>query len=185
MKSKKISTKNMILCAVFTALIAVGAFIKIPVPGVPFTLQFQFVMLAGLLLGGKLGGISVFTYIALGLLGLPVFTGGGGIFYIFKPTFGYIIGFFIAACVTGYISNKNDNPSYKRLFVAVFSGLVIVYFLGFIYYWIISKFYLGNSIGLMPLFVSCVLLVIPGDIVLSIASIFAAKRLIPIIHKKF
>lgn len=48
-------TRNMTLCGMFVALIAVGAFIRIPVPVVPFTLQFLFTMLAGLLLGGKLG----------------------------------------------------------------------------------------------------------------------------------
>ena len=48
-------TKSIIYCGLFTALIAVGAFIKIPVPVVPFTLQYLFTMLAGLLLGARLG----------------------------------------------------------------------------------------------------------------------------------
>ena len=52
---RKITTKDMIMCALFTALIAVGAFIKVPVPVVPFTLQFLFTMLAGLIMGGRLG----------------------------------------------------------------------------------------------------------------------------------
>ncbi len=55
----KISTQDMVLCGVFTTLIAVGAFIKVPVPVVPFTLQFLFTMLAGLLLGGRKGALSV------------------------------------------------------------------------------------------------------------------------------
>ena len=52
-------TRELVLCALFTALTAVGAFIKIPVPVVPFTLQFLFTLLAGLLLGGRLGAIRV------------------------------------------------------------------------------------------------------------------------------
>ena len=56
-------TKNLVMCSLFVALIVVGAFIKIPVPVVPFTLQLLFTMMAGLLLGGKLGAVSVGVYI--------------------------------------------------------------------------------------------------------------------------
>ena len=57
--NRMIKTKSLIYCGLFTALIAVGAFIKIPVPVVPFTLQYLFTMMAGLLLGPKLGALSV------------------------------------------------------------------------------------------------------------------------------
>ena len=67
-------TKQLVFCSLFTALIAVGAFIKIPVPVVPFTLQYLFTMLAGLILGPRLGTISVTAYMLLGLAGLPIFT---------------------------------------------------------------------------------------------------------------
>ena len=62
-------TKSMIYCGLFTALIAAGAFIKIPVPVVPFTLQYLFTMLAGLFLGSRKGMISVVAYMLLGLAG--------------------------------------------------------------------------------------------------------------------
>lgn len=65
----KLSTKSLILCSLFAALIAVGAFIKIPIPVVPFTLQVLFTTLAGLLLGPKLGAISVGIYLLIGLIG--------------------------------------------------------------------------------------------------------------------
>ena len=62
-KTKRLSTKSMVLCAMFTALVAVGAFIQIPVPYMDyFTLQFFFVLLAGLILGGNKGAISVGCY---------------------------------------------------------------------------------------------------------------------------
>ena len=86
-------TKTLIYCSLFTALIAVGAFIKIPVPVVPFTLQYLFTMLAGLLLGSRKGTLSVVAYMLLGLAGLPIFSEGGGFWYVLKPSFGYIIGF--------------------------------------------------------------------------------------------
>ena len=99
-------TKSMIYCGLFTALIAAGAFIKIPVPVVPFTLQYLFTMLAGLFLGSRRGMISVVAYMLLGLAGLPIFSEGGGIWYIFKPSFGYIIGFCLGAYVTGLIAER-------------------------------------------------------------------------------
>ena len=81
-------TKTLIYCSLFTALIAVGAFIKIPVPVVPFTLQYLFTMLAGLLLGSRKGTLSVVAYMLLGLAGLPIFSEGGGFWYVLKPSFG-------------------------------------------------------------------------------------------------
>lgn len=174
-------TRNLILCSLFVALIVVGAFIKIPIPVVPFTLQFLFTMMAGLLLGGKLGAVSVGIYIAMGLLGLPVFAEGGGFSYVLKPSFGYIIGFAVASYVTGVIANKVPNPSYKRLYAANFIGLGIVYLFGMTYYYLISNIYLGNPIGLWPLFLYCFILAVPGDIVLCILATILGKRLIPII----
>ena len=155
MKTQK--TRNMILCALFVALIAVGAFIRIPIPVVPFTLQLLFTMMAGLLLGG--------------------------IVYVLKPSFGYIIGFAVASYVTGVIANKVANPSYKRLFAANFIGLGIVYLFGMVYYYLMSNLYLGNPIGLWPLFLYCFILAVPGDIVLCTLGAFLGKRLIPIIKK--
>ena len=179
--NKKITTKQLILCGLFTALIAVGAFIKIPIPVVPFTLQFLFTMMAGLLLGGEMGAYSVFMYILLGLIGLPIFTEGGGLGYIFKPTFGYIIGFCIASYVTGKIANEKSNPTYKRILRANFIGLAIVYSLGIIYYYIICNFVINTPIGVWPLFLYCFILAVPGDILLCILSALLYKRLIPAI----
>ena len=174
-------TKNMVLCAMFVTLIAAGAFIKIPIPVVPFTLQYLFTMLAGLLLGGKLGCLSVCVYIFLGRAGLPVFAQGGGIGYIFQPSFGYIIGFAAGAYVTGILANGKGNPGYPRLLAANFIGLGIVYLFGMVYYYWISNFYLGTPIGLWPLFLYCFLLAVPGDIVLCILGAVLGKRMIPVI----
>ena len=174
-------TRNMVLCAMFVTLIAAGAFIKIPIPVVPFTLQYLFTMLAGLLLGGKLGCLSVCVYILLGLAGLPVFAQGGGIGYIFQPSFGYIIGFAAGAYVTGIIANGKGNPGYPRLLAANFIGLGIVYLFGMVYYYWISNFYLRTPIGLWPLFLYCFILAVPGDIVLCILGAVLGKRMIPAI----
>ncbi len=177
-------TKNIILCALFTALITAGAFIKIPIPIVPITLQYLFTMLAGLLLGSKWGFVSVSVYIILGLAGLPIFSSGGGIGYIFQPSFGYIIGFAAGAFMTGKIAEKSGDPSYKRLLSANFAGLLIVYIFGMIYYYFMSNFYLNNPIGLWPLFLYCFIVTVPGDILLCIFGAVVGKRIIPVLRKE-
>lgn len=177
----KLSTKSLVLCSLFAALIAVGAFIKIPIPVVPFTLQVLFTTLAGLLLGPRLGAISVAIYLIIGLIGIPVFTQGGGPNYIFQPTFGYLIGFLIGTCFTGYVAHKDKNPSLKRLLFASFGGLTIVYILGTVYYYFIANYYLNSPITVSAVILYCCLVFIPGDITLCIVSSLIAKRIIPAI----
>ena len=85
--------------------------------------------------------------------------------------------------VTGVIANHVPNPAYKRLLIANFAGLGIVYFFGMAYYYLMSNFYFGVPIGLWPLFLYCFILVVPGDIVLCILGAVLGKRLIPIMKK--
>ena len=140
-KTKRLSTKSMVLCAMFTALVAVGAFIQIPVPYMDyFTLQFFFVLLAGLILGGNKGAISVGCYVLLGLIGIPIFAAGGGIGYIFRPSFGYLVGFIASAFVTGKICEKL-KASYKNYLLACLAGFVVTYAIGIVYKFIILNFY--------------------------------------------
>lgn len=179
----KLSTKEMVLCAMFTVLIIAGAFIKIPVPVVPFTLQFLFTMMAGLLLGGKLGAVCVGIYTLLGLFGLPVFAEGGGFWYILKPSFGYIIGFIIANYVTGKMVEKKEGLAFHWILISNFTGLLIVYGIGMLYYYIICNYVIDTPIGLWPLFLYCFLLAVPGDICLCFLAAFLAKRLIPVVRR--
>lgn len=179
-QKRKINTKDMIMCALFTALIAAGAFIRIPVPVVPFTLQYLFTMLAGLIMGGRLGALSVGIYTVLGLIGIPVFAEGGGIWYILKPSFGYIIGFAIGSFVTGKMAGNLKNLTIKNLLAANFTGLLIVYAVGMAYYYFICNFVINTPIAFWPLFLYCFLLAVPGDIVLCFVAAFFAKRIKPI-----
>ena len=174
---QKSKVKNMALCALFTALTAVGAFIRIPVPVVPFTLQFLFTMLAGLLLGGKLGAVSVGLYAFLGLAGLPIFAEGGGLWYFLKPSFGYIIGFVIGSYVTGKMTEKPEGLTMGRILAANFTGLAIVYGAGMVYYYVICNYVINTPIGLWPLFLYCFLLAVSGGICLCFFSAVFGKRL--------
>ena len=138
----------MIYCGLFTALIAAGAFIKIPVPVVPFTLQYLFTMLAGLFLGSRRGMISVVAYMLLGLAGLPIFSEGGGIWYIFKPSFGYIIGFCLGTYVTGLIAERLKQKTVFHYLLANLAGLMIVYACGMVYYYVICNYVIDTPIGI-------------------------------------
>ncbi|MTK13217.1 MAG: biotin transporter BioY [Clostridiaceae bacterium] len=141
----KMKTRELILVSLFAALTAVGAFIRIPIPYVPFTLQFLFCAFAGILLGSKLGAISQIVYVLVGLIGIPVFTEGGGPGYIFKPTFGYLIGFIAAAYVIGKITEKIKELTLIKALLATLSGLFFVYLFGVSYLYLIYNLYLGQS----------------------------------------
>lgn len=182
--STKANTSNLIICGLFSSLIAIGAFIKIPVPAVPFTLQFLFTTLAGLLLGPRLGSLAVGVYIAVGLAGIPVFTNGGGIGYILQPTFGYLLGFYAGTYATGAIAASAVRPSARRLLAASFAGMLIVYLIGMAYYYAVANFYINKPIGIWPLILYGLLLPLPGDIAICFASALLGKRLIPILHSR-
>ena len=175
---QKSKIQKMAVCSLFTALTAVGAFIKIPVPVVPFTLQFLFTMLAGLLLGGKLGALSVGAY---ALLGLPIFAEGGGFWYVLKPSFGYILGFIAAAYVTGRMTERMTGLTFGKILTANFIGLAIVYGAGMVYYYVICNYVIHTPIGLWPLFLYCFLLAVPGDICLCFVAAVLTKRIRPIL----
>ena len=172
-------TKDMILIALFAALTAAGAYIRIPVPVCPFTLQFLFTTLAGVMLGGRRGALAVTVYVLLGLAGVPVFTGGGGIGYVLQPTFGYLLGFIGGAYLTGKIVHSG-SLTMPRLLAGCFAGLFVVYGLGMAYYWAICQFWLREPIEIWPLFLYCFVLAVPGDIALCILSAVLGKRLIPV-----
>ena len=108
--SSRSITQDVAVCGLFTALIAVGAFIKIVIPvgadTMNFTLQWLFVLLAGLLLGSKRAFRSVAVYLITGLIGFPIFARGGGPAYLLRPTFGFLLGFALAAWVIGFLCEK-------------------------------------------------------------------------------
>lgn len=179
----KFKIRDIVLCGFFAALAAVGAFIRIPVPLVPFTLQITFTTLAGYLLGGKKAMTSVLIYVILGLIGVPVFTEGGGFGYIFKPTFGYLIGFALGAYITGKLTEKKSSPSYGYLLLSGFAGMSVVYIVGLIYCYMISRFWLSLDVTAWQVLLSGFILVAPGNIVLTFLAALIAKRLIPVVNR--
>lgn len=175
-KAKRDYTKKLALTAMFTTLIIVGAFIKIPIPYIPFTLQVFFVNMAMLMLGAKWGGMAVGIYIAMGLIGIPIFTAGGGWSYVFHPTFGYLIGFFIGTIVGGNLMRLFKN-GYFGMAVASIVFEIITYICGLSYFYFIQSAYLGVSVTAKTVFISCFLIFLPGDTISCVLGAIIVKRL--------
>lgn len=182
-KTKSLPIQTVALCGVFTALSAAGAFIRIPLPPVPITLQLLFTTLAGLLLGSRVGALSVGIYIVLGLAGVPVFTQGGGLGYVLQPTFGYILGFCAGAFVTGWIAERAAEPTFLRLLLAGLAGLAVIYALGLSYSYCLSTFYTKSPVALGTLVVSGFLITLPGDVAKCLTAAWLARRLRPALRR--
>ncbi|MHC1722631.1 MAG: biotin transporter BioY [Aminipila sp.] len=175
---RKITTGQMVLCALFTALTAVGAFIQIPVPFMDyFTLQFLFVTLSGMILGSRLGSIAVGTYVIMGLFGIPIFAAGGGLQYIFRPSFGYLIGFVLTAFVVGLLCENLKNPTLKHYLAIAFIGMFITYTIGFAYKYFMLNFYMHEPTAIWAIIVASLPLDIPGDAFLCVLASLLAVRI--------
>lgn len=175
----KFTVKEMILISIFAALTAIGAFIKIPMPYVPFTLQLFFCLMSGLIFGRKIGLWSQVLYVSLGLIGLPIFTEGGGIYYIFKPTFGYLIGFILCAYIVGILRDKygNNGMNLVKAFMFCVIGLSVVYSLGVLHLYLILNFYIGKTVSIFWAIKFVALLFIGGDLLVCALSSLCFNKL--------
>lgn len=167
----KISAKDLTLVALFSALIAVGAFIKIPFLLVPITLQTLFIVLSALVLERKLAVLSVIVYIMIGLVGFPIFANGGGINYIFSPTFGYLVAFIFA---TYFISSFKE----KNIYISTAIGMLIIYALGMIYFVFIQYVLNGKVYLISYLFYNLFLVFLPGDILSCVVAIIGYRKIL-------
>jgi biotin transport system substrate-specific component len=166
MRASKI--KSLILIALFASLTAAGAFLKIPMWPASISLQFMFTAFAGVLLGGKRAAASQLVYLLIGLAGIPVFTEGGGIGYIARPSFGFLVGLIPAAYVIGALSAKR-----KDIFGAAracAAGLAVLYLIGLPYLYIAVNFIMGAEMKPLAAVYSGMLLFLPGD-ALKIAAV--------------
>lgn len=173
---------KLALCGLFTALISIGAFLQIPLPYYDyFTMQTFFVIMSGLLLGPYLAGLSTGAYLLLGLAGLPIFAAGGGIAYILRPSFGFLLGFVLSGVVAGFISHnlsrKNLGTSFARLSVGAVFSLIPTYAVGLIYKYFILKLYLNEPLPFYVLLASCFPIDLPVDILCCILAGYLASRL--------
>ena len=142
--------RDVILILSFSVVTAVCAKLKVEVGAVPITMQTFAVLLAGALLGSKRGALSQLTYLLMGLTGIPWFARGGGIPYILSPTFGYLLGFVLAALFVGWFCERGFDRQVKTAMISMFVGNVLLYIPGLL--WLAKFVGLGKvlSVGLYP-----------------------------------
>lgn len=171
--------KRMVYAALMASLTAAGAFIAVPIGPVPIVLQNLFVMLAGLLLGGRWGLISVGVYLLAGAVGLPVFAGGtGGLGKFVGPTGGYLLGFAAAAYLIGVISESGRGHVAVDV-LAMVAGTCTVYAFGVPWLKVVTGMSLSKAfaVGMFPFLI--------GDALKIAAAVPIARAIRPMIHGTF
>jgi biotin transport system substrate-specific component len=120
--------RRVIEVALGALLVAAAAQVAVPVPfsPVPMTLQPLAVLVVGGLLGASGGVGALVTYLALGIMGLPVFAGGSsGVWHLMGPTGGYLLAFPVAAGVTGALVGRSTGV--LRVLLACALGIVVIH----------------------------------------------------------
>ena len=171
-------TKDLAYIAIFTALIAVGAWIAIPTPArIDFTLQTLGVFLAVGILGGRRGTLAVAAYLLLGAVGAPVFSGfSGGLSALVSPSGGYLIGFLFAALFMWATERKADRL--WKLGLQMATGMVICYAFGTA--WFMTVYPMGGeSVGLAAALSWCVIPYLPFDAIKIALALLLTARLRP------
>ncbi len=165
----------MLLIALFAALTAVGAFLRVPLGAISFTVQIFFTCMAGILLGPYAGAASQAVYVLLGLIGVPIFTEGGGLMYLAKPTFGFLLGMIPMAFAAGLLADKLPVKNLPlRLGLACAIGLAALYAVGLPYLYVT----LGGAWSVGKTLVRGCLIFLPFDALKIVcASILGAKLL--------
>ncbi len=165
-------TRNILYISIFSALIAICAWIAVPT-AVPFTMQTFAVFLAAVFLGGKRAMASVAVYILLGILGLPVFSGGrAGIGAIFSVTGGYILGFLPCAYVAGKLCEKRKKRPFA-MSASMLAGLLCDYIFGTI--WILIAYAEdGAAVGMWSMATSA-MFILPDIIKIILACMISLK----------
>ena len=146
--------RDMTLCALFAALLALCAWLSLPLGDIAITLQTFGVLLALGLLGGKYGTLAIGIYLLLGAVGLPVFSGfRGGLGALLGPTGGYLTGFLFTGLVYWLITALAGQ---RARWIAMVAGLAVCYTFGCA--WFYGLFLQqGNPVSFGAVIAKCVL----------------------------
>lgn len=129
--------RNILLVVGGSLALIISAKVQVPWWPVPMTMQTFMVLVIGMSFGWRLGALTVIAYLAQGALGLPVFANsperGIGLAYMAGPTGGYLVGFALAAMVTGWLAERGFDRSVPRAAVALIAGVLAIYIPGVLY----------------------------------------------------
>ncbi|MHB9094123.1 MAG: biotin transporter BioY [Eubacteriales bacterium] len=149
----KLTVKEMVLVSMFAALACLGALLlRVGGTGiVPYSILPFVVLLAGAMLGSRLGALSLTVYVALGLVGVPVFASApyGGIAYLVSPTAGFLFGYIGAAYATGRIVEILGKNTVRTYLLASCAGLVVLYLIGLPYLYVVLNYFVGKAVNVM------------------------------------
>ncbi len=181
MMNQKFSVQELTTMALLAALLCVSSYISIQLPfsAAPITAQTLIVNLIALLLKPKKAGITVGIWILLGLVGLPVFSGGkGGFGVLAGPTGGYIIGYLVAVMIIALIRG-NKNKAIRNMISTIAVGIPVIYVIGVPWLKVVAGLDWKAAVitGLLPF--------IAGDIVKAIASVYIAKPLYKVVNVEY
>ena len=166
---------DLVLIALFVALMAICAWITIPA-AVPFTMQTFGVFLALLLLGGKRGAICMAVYLLLGAVGVPVFSGfRGGVGALVGSTGGYLVGFIVSALLMWALTGFARRNRWT-LAVALAVSLLACYAFGTVWFVVVSV-RAGKAMTFGTALSFCVLPYILPDAAKIWLAYFLSKRL--------
>jgi biotin transport system substrate-specific component len=163
---------RLVWTALLAACVAVGAWFQLPIGAVPVTLQPLFVLLAGYLLGPAHGAGAVALYVAAGVLGMPVFAGGhAGLGVLLGPTGGFLVGFVLAAGVTGLAARRGAPLGWGRGLAVGLLALAVAYGVGVA--WVARVLHLGARQAILVGFVPFIGL----DLVKVVVAVAVARHL--------
>ena len=165
--------RNMALCGLFTAVLAICAWISVPMGDTVITLQTFGIFLTLGLLGGKRGTVTVLVYLLLGAIGAPVFSGfRGGLGALLGTTGGYIFGFMSTSILYWMMTSFMDTPRIRL--IAMVLGLLLCYICGS--WWYMTRYLTAAQTTLGLVLLKCVVpYLIPDAIKLTLAWILTSK----------
>ena len=158
-------------------LLALSAHIKVPFYPVPVTMQTMIILMIGVTYGSRLGSLTILAYLAEGAMGLPVFAGGAGLAYMAGPTGGYLLGFLVAAFVTGSLAERGWGKTWQTTAAAMVIGNLVIYAFGVTYLsTIVGSFDKALQFGLVPFIYGDILKIVIATAALPMAWKFLPKK---------